>query len=62
MVATFWKLAQRLGMAVWIGRVRSKLNAADLPTRSLPLPFDFKRISEFEQLLALKFERIQRPD
>ena len=35
-VATFRRLAQQLGMAVWIGRVRSKLNVADLPTRSLP--------------------------
>ena len=43
MVATFWKLAQRLGMAVWSGRVRSKLNADDLPTRHLSIPFDIKR-------------------
>ena len=56
MVANFWKLARWLGMAVWIGRVRSKLNVADLPTRIPPLPFDVERISEFNRLLAHKAE------
>ena len=59
MVATFWKLAHRLGMAVWIGRVRSKLNVSDLPTRSLPLPLDVERSSEFTRLLAIKAECLE---
>ena len=39
MVAMFWKLARKPGMAVWIGRVKSKLNITDLPTRNLPIPY-----------------------
>ena len=58
MVAVFWKLIQKLGMVVLIGRVTSKLNVADLPTRYLPTPFEVEHISEFRQLLALLNECI----
>ena len=59
MAANFWKLAQWLGTAVRIGRVRPKLNAADLPARSLSPPFDVKHSSEFKHLSALKAECLQ---
>ena len=56
MVAVFWKLVQKLGMAVWLGRVKSKLNVADLPTRNLQLPYQVEHSSEFKRLLALLTE------
>ena len=53
MVEVFWQLIQKLGMVVWIGRVTSKLNIADLPTRNLPTPYEIEHRSELRHLLAL---------
>ena len=39
LVARFWQLAQRYNICVWMSRVRSDLNPADLPTRGKSLPF-----------------------
>ena len=60
MVAFFWKLVQKLGMAVWLGRVKSKLNVADLPTRNLKLPYQIEHTSEFKRFLALLKECLFR--
>ena len=38
MVAEFWILCQLHSIDVWIERVRSKLNIADLPTKKVKLP------------------------
>ena len=62
MVDAFWKLAQQLGMAVWIGRVRSKPNVAKLPTRNLSIPLDIEHSSEFKKLFALLTECLKWTD
>ena len=36
MVAQFWYMAQKYNVSIWISRVPSKLNIADLPTRGNP--------------------------
>ena len=38
MVAVFWKMCQFYPIDIWIGRVRSKLNIADLLTKRVKLP------------------------
>ena len=53
LVSVFWKLAQAFSIDIWIGRVRSKLNIADLPTRHVKLPFPVKRSEPFPHLLPL---------
>ena len=55
-VAVFWKLTQQLGIAIWVGRVKSELTVADFPTRSLPVPYPAEHSSEFKNLPSLMNE------
>ena len=56
MIRSFWKLSEKLQVGVWIGRVGSKVNPADLPTRKKTLPFPIQRTIQFESLFALLCE------
>ena len=56
MVKTFWKLAEELSLDIWVGRVGSKVNPADLPTRHQKLPFKAKLSTHFTGLFALMCE------
>ena len=56
MIRSFWKLSEKLQVDVWIGRVGSKVNPADLPTRKKTLPFPIQRTIQFESLFALLCE------
>ena len=56
MIIAFWKLAEELQVDVWIGRVGSPANPADLPTRNKTLPFPIKRSIQFKSLFALLYE------
>ena len=53
MIKAFWKLAEKLQLDIWIGRVGSKVNPADLPTRNVKLPFPAKSRIHFRNFLAL---------
>ena len=53
MIKAFWRLAEKLHIDIWIGRVGSKVNPADLPTRHTKLPFPVKRNIEFKGLFTL---------
>ena len=56
MIRSFWKLSEKLQVDVWIGRVGSKVNPADLPTRQKTLPFPVQRTIQFKSLFALLCE------
>ena len=53
MIAMFWRIAEAYSIDVWIGRVSSKRNPADLPTREVQLPFKVLRRMEFNELFKL---------
>lgn len=54
MVAVFWRALVALGIDVWLGRVGSKLNIADIPTRDKPrLPFKVLQRSQYKELFTL---------
>ena len=52
LIATFWFLAAAFDISIWLERVDTARNIADLPTRGCPLPFPvfeetaFPRLSE----------------
>ena len=56
MIKVFWMLAENLQLDIWIGRVGSKVNPADLPTRLQKLPFKVKHSIHFRGLFALLCE------
>ena len=56
MVKASWKLAEELSLDIWVGRVGSKVNPADLPTRFRKLPFKPKLSTHFAGLFALMCE------
>ena len=43
-----------MGIDVWLVRVGSKVNIADLPTRNQPLPFSAGKKSEYKELFKLR--------
>ena len=54
MVAVFWKVLQKYGIDIWLGRVGSKLNIADHPTRTeSSLPFEVKTSAPYNELFKL---------
>ena len=54
MVAVFWNVLQKYGIDIWLGRVGSKLNIADHPTRTeSPLPFEVKASAPYRELFKL---------
>ena len=53
MIAMFWRIAEAHSIDVWIGRVSSKRNPADLPSREVQLPFKVLRRMEFRELFKL---------
>ena len=56
MIKAFWSLAEKLQVDIWIGRVGSPVNPADLPTRRKTLPFPIKRSIQFKNFFALLME------
>ena len=56
MIKTFWKLAEKLQVDIWISRVGSTVNPADLPTRNKTLPFPIQLNIQFKSLFALLCE------
>ena len=56
MIKAFWKLAEKLQVDIWIGRVGSPVNPADLPTRRKTLPFPIQRSIQFKSLFSLLME------
>ena len=56
MIKAFWRLAEKLQLDIWVGRVGSPVNPADLPTRFKNLPFPVKRSIHFKSLFALLME------
>ena len=59
MVAEFWRLCQLRSIDVWIGRVRSKLNIADLPTKKGKLPLRVGKTEAFPNLLPLLLQCVK---
>ena len=54
MVATFWRVLQKFNIDIFLGRVSSKLNIADHPTRSKSeLPYGFDSLTEFNELFRM---------
>ena len=53
MVACFWRIAEAYNIDIWLGRVNTKLNPADLPTRKAKIPFPVKERVEFRELFKL---------
>ena len=53
MVCIFRKLVGDLSLDVWIGRVGSQVNPADLPTRGAKIPFDAPLTAQFKNLYKL---------
>ena len=53
MIACFWRISEAFSIDIWLGRVHSKLNPADLPTRHTAVPFPVKNKSEFRELFRL---------
>ena len=53
MVCVFWKLVAALSVGVWIGRVGSKVNPADLPPRYTKLPFKSTTEAQFVNIYKL---------
>ena len=56
MIKAFWKLAEKLQIDIWIGRVGSPVNPADLPTRRKTLPFPIRNSIQFKNLFSLLLE------
>ena len=56
MVCVFWEIAEAYSIDIWIGRVKSKLNIADIPTRKGPLPFPSVPQAQFRNLYKLLLE------
>ena len=52
-VAEFRRICRLLSIDIWIGRVRSKLNIADLPTKKAKLPLRVGKTEAFPNLLPL---------
>ena len=50
LIAIFWFIAASYNIAVWLERVDTKRNIADLPTRGVSLPFPFKERANFPLL------------
>ena len=56
LVAVFWFLAASYNIAIWLERVETKRNIADLPTRGVTLPFPVRETEAFPRLSeALSF-------
>ena len=53
MIALFWRISESYQIDIWLGRVPSKRNPADLPTRSASLPFKVLKRNEFSGLFKL---------
>ena len=58
MVCIFCKLVEAYSLDVWIGRVGSKMNPADLPARVTLLPFKANRPAQFSNLYKLLLETL----
>ena len=58
MICIFWKLVGKLSLDVWIGRVRPKVNPADLPARGSKLPFETPLTAQFKNLYKLLNETL----
>ena len=52
-IALFWRIAEAFSIDIWLGRVASKRNPADLPTRGASLTFRVDERVEFSQLSKL---------
>ena len=49
-VATFWRLLQKFGIDIWLGRVSSKMNIADHPASSMEgPPYSAQTLSEYNE-------------
>ena len=59
MVALFWKLTHRYSIDIWIGRARSKLNIADLPTKKFKRPLQAVKSQAFPSFLPLFLLRMK---
>ena len=55
-VRVFWILVGKAPIDIWIGRVGTKLNPLDLPTRYVNLPFPVMNRAQFTQLFPLLCE------
>ena len=54
MVAVFWMVLQKYGIDIWLGRVSSKLNIADHPTRTeSSLPYEVLLSAPYTELFKL---------
>ena len=53
LTAAFWHTAHKYNICVWLGRVSSKLNIADLPTRLVKVQIPHKPIKNFSTLFQL---------
>ena len=53
MIKAFWKMAEKRQLDVWISRVGSSVNPADLPARKKTPPSPIKRSIHFKSLFAL---------
>ena len=53
MVACFWRTAEAYSIDIWVGRVSSKRNPADIPTREALFPFPINKRVEFRELYKL---------
>ena len=53
MIGQFWKKAEQLGADIWIVRVPSEVNPADLPTRGKDWPFPIMERVQFKNLFRL---------
>ena len=53
MVACFWRIAEAFSIDIWLGRVSSKKNPSDLPTRQAQIPYPVKKRVEFSELFKL---------
>ena len=61
MIAVFWRIAEAYSIDIWLGRVASKRNPADRPTRDAPITFRAEKRVGFTQIshllhLTLKWE------
>ena len=53
MIMAFWGKAERLSLDVWVGRVGSAVNPADLPARHKKLPLAILKRVQFNSLFWL---------
>ena len=58
MVCVFWELTESYSVDIWIGRVPSKLNIADAPTRGGKIPFTTEEQTQFKNLYKLHLETL----